>query len=94
MDVTKRKSETLFYRRLLSHHFAFVVQFAFAYVGTVAHMALAGGAVRSNSGRLGLVVRTALGAALLRVSAFGIWHILKIKCVRQFDLNISFLPGP
>jgi hypothetical protein len=74
MDFILKLLKRLFNGRFLCYYFSFVVQAAFAHMGTVAYVRFAGGAVGAQGSRGGFIVRTALGAALLRVSAFGIWH--------------------
>jgi hypothetical protein len=60
--------------RLFSYQFAFVEQFAFADVCAVANVEFSGRAVFAQGYTFGLIMGPSLGAALLRVSAFGIGH--------------------
>jgi hypothetical protein len=48
-------------------------------MGTVAYMCFAGGAINTEGSGYGLIMRTALGAALLTMATFWIWHIPKIE---------------
>ena len=61
-------------RRLFCNNLAFVDQFTFTDMCAVAYMDFTGGAVFAQRNSLGFVMRAALGAALLRMSSFGIWH--------------------
>jgi hypothetical protein len=56
------------------NQFAFIVQFSFAYVGAMAYVQFPCRAVLAQSHGLSDVMGSPLCTALLRVSAFGIWH--------------------
>jgi hypothetical protein len=71
----KRKPDGLLDGRLFSYHFAFVVQFALAYVGAVTHVHLSGCAVFAQRDRFCFIVGPSFRTALLGVPALGIWHI-------------------
>lgn len=63
-----------FYGSLFTHQFALIIEFSFTDMGTVAEMGFPGGAVGGQSGFCGFVMCSALGASLLTMSAFRIWH--------------------
>lgn len=52
-------------RCFLGYQFAFVKQFSFVYMGTVAYMQFIGSSIGAQRYGFGYIVRTALGAALL-----------------------------
>lgn len=62
--------------RLLGHHLTLVEQLSFADMGTVTYMQFTRGAVFAEGYGIHLVMGPSLRTALLRVSAFGIWHYL------------------
>jgi hypothetical protein len=76
-------SRLFFYRRLLSNHFAFVIQLTLANMRAMAYMRFAGGAVCCQCRSSSLIVRSAFCASLLTVSAFRIWHNSNIKIVNS-----------
>jgi hypothetical protein len=63
-------------RRLLGHYFALVEKFSFANMGTVTNMHFTRGAVLAEGYGIHFVMGPSLRTALLRVSAFRIWHYL------------------
>jgi len=60
-----------------SYQFAFVIQFAFAHMGTMTNMNFAGSAVFAQRNFLCFVVRPSLGAPLLGVPPFRIRHMFR-----------------
>jgi hypothetical protein len=74
MDGAKKWFRLSFNWRRFCNNLAFVVQFTFAYVGTMAYMQLTRCAISRKSSGYSFVMCSALGASLLRMSPFGIWH--------------------
>src|SRR5215208_2625163 len=72
--IAKKVFCLLLNRGSLCNYLAFVVEFTFTYMGTVTNMRSAGDLVRRKCSCFSFIVRSALGASLLRMSAFGIWH--------------------
>jgi hypothetical protein len=61
--------------RCLSDNFSLVKQFPFTGMSAMANVYFTGGAVLAQRHFLSLVMRPSLGAALLGMSSFWIWHI-------------------
>src|SRR5436309_15322109 len=59
---------------LISYDSAFVVKLAFTPVRTVAQMSFTGSAICTQGSSFCFVMSSALGASLLTVPAFRIWH--------------------
>jgi hypothetical protein len=67
-------AELFFNGGIISYYLALVVQFSFAYMGAVANMHFTRGGILAQRNGLGFIVRSPLGAALLRMSPFRIRH--------------------
>jgi hypothetical protein len=74
MDKPINFEAYLFNRRLFRYQLASVIQLAFAGVRAVAYMGFPGSGIGCKGCGYRFIVGPALGAALLRMSAFGIWH--------------------
>jgi hypothetical protein len=62
-------------RGRLSDNFSLVKQFPFTGMSAMANVYFTGGAVLAQRHFLSLIMRPSLGAALLGMSSFWIWHI-------------------
>ena len=78
MDGAKKWFRLSFDWRRFRNNLSFIVQFTFAYMGTVANMQFTRCWISRKRSGYSLVVCSALLASLLRMSAFGIWHNSKI----------------
>jgi hypothetical protein len=74
MDERINSVAALFDGRLFCYQLSSVIQLAFTGVRTVAYVGFTGGGIGCKSCGYRFIVGPALGAALLRMSAFGIWH--------------------